>query len=159
MRKLAAFLDTVRPHVLGVCEIPAGDALSLATRFAYEWAYRGKQALFWSARFRAHAVHDRYLPSSAARLFDRRALLVVDGALEGAPCMLAATQLDGARESLIADLRFVRRYLRGSGPALLFAQLPDYRIGVSDLGFSRVADGIFERGFAPGALRAQTARV
>lgn len=157
MRELAAFVDEVKPHVMGVCEIDAGDALSLATRFALQWAYRGRQALFWRAPFRAHAVHDRYLPVRAARLFDRRGLLVIDADVDGVPCALAVTQLSSVREQFIVELRFARSHLRGTQPALLFAQMPPYRVGFSDLGFERIHEGIFQRGFAALSLRAAAA--
>ncbi len=159
MRQLAAFVDQAKPHVMGVCEIDAGDALSLATRFALQWAYRGRQALFWKTPFRAHAVHDRYLPARAAHLFDRRGLLVVDADLDGAPCMLAATQLSSERESYVPELRFARRHLRGETRALLFADVPAHHEGFSDLGYSEIADGVYERGFPAGALRAANATV
>lgn len=159
MRALASFVDESEPHVLGVCEIDAGDALSLATRFALEWAYRGRQALFWRTPFRAHAVHDRYLPVRAARLFDRRGLLVVDADADGAPCTLAATQLSAERESLLPELRFARAQLRGARPALLFADMPAHRLGFSDLGFARCADGIFARGFPVETLSALSTTV
>ncbi len=159
MRKLAAFADAQRPQVMGVCEIDAGDALSLATRFALQWAYRGRQALFWKAPFRAHAVHERYLPGRGARLFDRRALLIVDADVEREPCMLAATQLGERRGSFIPELRFARTHLRGSQRALLFADMPEYRTGFADLGFRRVDDGIFARGFDAAVLGTAVATV
>lgn len=159
MHKLAAFIDSQQPHVMGVCEIDAGDALALATRFAMQWAYRGRQALFWKAPFRAHAVHDRYLPVRAPKLFDRRGLLIVDADLDGTPCTLAATQLSGERGALVAELRFARTHLRGSSNALLFADMPEYRFGFTDLGFERIGDGMYVRGFDPGALSAAAATV
>lgn len=159
MRELAAFVDASAPHVMGICEIDAGDALSLATRFALQWAYRGRQALFWKAPLRAHAVHDRYLPVRAARLFDRRGLLLVDADLDGAPCMLAATEISSEREGYVPEMRFARRHLRGTDRGLLFADAPDYGIGFSDLGFERIADGIFARAFSIAEVRARSATV
>ena len=152
MRKLAAFADAQRPQVMGVCEIDAGDALSLATRFALQWAYRGRQALFWKAPFRAQTVHERYLPVRGARLFDRRALLIVDTELDGEPCTLAATQLSQERGSFVPELRFARAHLRGSQRALVFVDMPEYRTGFADLGLRRVDDGIFARGFDAAVL-------
>jgi hypothetical protein len=159
MRELAAFVDSAKPYALGICEIDAGDALSIATRFALQWAYRGRQALFWKTPLSAHAVHDRYLPVRAARVFDRRGLLIVDAQLHGAPCMLAATQMSGERERLIPELRFARKHLRGDRRALLFADMPVYRVAFADLGFARIADGIHARGFSAGSLHAHVATV
>lgn len=159
MRRLAAFVDERKPQVIGICDIDAGDALSLATRFALQWAHRGRQALFWKMPFHAHDVHDRYLPVRGARLFDRRGLLIVGAELDGAPCMLAATQISGEREGFIPEMRFARRHLRGAQRAMLFADAPDYGIGFSDLGFARIADGIFVRGLFPNELHAQSATV
>src|SRR5581483_9148979 len=112
---LASLVDDARPDVLAVCEIEPGDALSLATRFALQWAYRGRQALFWSARVRADAVHDLYLPR-AGRPFERRGLLRVDASLDGDPCALVATQFASDRGERIPELRFARSQLRGCGP-------------------------------------------
>jgi hypothetical protein len=159
MRELAAFVDSCTAHALGICEIDAGDALSLATRFALHWAYRGRQALFWKTPFRAHAVHDRYLPVRAARLFDRRGLLIVDAELDGAPCMLAATQMSAQREGLVPELRFARKHLRGDRRAVLFVDMPVYRVDFTDLGFSRIADGVYTRGIFAESLRAAVATV
>lgn len=159
MRKLASFVDTNKPHAMGICDIESGDALAIATRFALEWAYRGRQALFWKAPFRARAVQDRYLPASAARLFERRGLLIVDADCAGEPCMLAATQLSTQREAYIPQLRFVRSRLRGLNSAVLFAGVPDERDRFSDLGFRQIADGIFTRGFALEALHAASVTV
>lgn len=159
MRELAEFVDSAKPTAMGVCEIDAGDALSLATRFALQWAYRGRQALFWRMPFRAHAVHDRYLPVRAARLFDRRGLLIVDADASGEPCMLAATQLRSERESFVPELRFARRHLRGLARALLFADMPQHQRGFADLGYAQVADGIFVRGFTAEMLEPVTATI
>lgn len=159
MRSLASFVHDVTPHVMGICEIDAGDALALATRFALEWAYRGRAALFWRAPFRASAVHDRYLPGGAARLFDRRGLLIVDADREGAPCTLAATQLGASRETFVPELRFARSQLRGALPALLFVDMPPYRLDFRDLGLQAIGEGIFARGFARAELQAAAATV
>lgn len=159
MRDLASFVDAKNLQVMGICEIDAGDALSLATRFALQWAYRGRQALFWKAPFRVHAVHDRYLPVRVPHLFDRRGLLIVDADIEGEPCMLAATQISAEREGYVPEMRFARSHMRGAQRALLFAELPDYGIGFADLGFAQIAHGIFARGFSSGELRAESATV
>lgn len=159
MRELASFVDAEKPHVMGICEIDAGDALSLATRFALQWAYRGRQALFWKAPLRVHAVHDRYLPVRVPHLFDRRGLLIVDADIGGEPCMLAATQISTQREGYVPEMRFARRHMRGAQRALLFADVPGYGIGFADLGFVQIADGIFARAFSSGELRGESATV
>jgi hypothetical protein len=159
MRELAEFVDSAKPNVMGVCEIDAGDALSLATRFVLQWAYRGRQALFWTTPFRAHAVHDRYLPVRAATLFDRRGLLIVDADAGGEPCVLAATQLRGERESYVPELRFARRHLRGPAHALLFADMPRHDRGFADLGYAEIADGIYVRGFSAETFAPLTATI
>jgi hypothetical protein len=154
MRSLAAFVAEHDPHILAIAEIDAGDALALATRFARQWAYRGRQALFWNGAFVEHAVHELYLPFRAANPFDRRALLRVDGALEGRSCALYATQFARAPEQCVPELRFVReRLCVQHGPAVLFAHQPGRQITFEDLGYVDAlgnADGderIYARGF------------
>lgn len=159
MRVLASFVDRSQPAVMGISEIDAGDALSLATRFALQWAYRGKQALFWKSPVRAHAVHDCYLPIRAARVFDRRGLLMVDAHIDTEPCTLAATELSAERHAFVPELRFARRHLRGNRRTLLFVDVPVYRVGFTDLGFTRIEEGIFARGFSTGALAASVVTI
>jgi hypothetical protein len=159
MRKLASFVDEAQPHVMGVCDIESGDALALATRFALQWAYRGRQALFWKKPFRVHAVRDHYLPVQSARIFDRRGLLIVDAELSGQACTLAATQLSSEREWYVRELRFARGHLRGDASTLLFADVPAPARRFSDLGFEEICDGIFVRGFSAQALHASSATV
>ena len=120
--------------------IDAGDALALATRFACGWAYRGRQALFWRDGFAAHDVHDRYLPLTPLRPFDRRGFLEVRGDYCGKPLTLIAAQFAKDR-SRLRELRFVRGRLRAiSGRALLFVAGHDEtaRIGFTDLRFLRL---------------------
>jgi hypothetical protein len=159
MRKLAAFVSESSPQILGVCEIESGDALALATRFAMQWAYRGRQALFWRAPVRVDRVHDRYLPMRGGRIFDRRGLLVAEAEIDEAPCILAATQLSVQRDSYVPELRFARAHLRGDTPALLFAQAPPPAKRFADLGFQELAEGVFIRGFSAPSVRAVTATV
>jgi hypothetical protein len=129
--------------------VDPGDALALATRFARGYAYRGGQALLWPTSFVAREVHDRYLPLSPRRPFDRRGLLQVDGAIDGMALTLVATQFSHARESLVRELRFARRVVRSLGGYALLVQSGMSplvaRIGVRDLGFLELAD---ERGTA-----------
>lgn len=159
MRSLAELFARERPDVLAVCEIDAGDALSIATRFAVQWAYRGRQALFWNDRFNARHVHDLYLPARAARPFDRRGLLRVDATYDSRPCMLAATQFSDEREGRIRELRFARAQLRQSAAdAIFFAHLRYRAIAFDDLGFrdvtpdARSEERIYLRGFASGVV-------
>ena len=147
-----------------MCEIEPGDAFSLATRFAMQWAYRGGQALFWNARFAASDVQDTYLPVVSALPIDRRGFLRVDGVFEGDRCSLVTTQIDEVRERRILGLRFLRTQLRAcESRALLFAQLPKFGARVRDLGFVDLIDErglhVCSRGFHRSALRGSSATV
>ena len=165
MRSLAAIFARERPDVAAVCEVDSGDALSLATRFALHWAYRGRQALFWNGGFTAREVHGRYLPFNPARPFDRRGLVRVDAVRSGRTCMLATTQFAQVRESRIPELRYMRAALRGAThDAIVFAQLDERHVAFGDLGFREPdanADDerIYVRGFQDDLLRATFARV
>lgn len=129
MRGLASFVENEKPDVLAICEIGSGDALSLATRFALHWAYRGRQALFWNERFNAGEVHDLYLPGR------RRGFVRVDGMLDSQPCTLVATQLSDERTVRIPELRFARAEVRSMrSAAIVFAHLHDRTIAFDDLG-------------------------
>lgn len=154
MRSLAAFFAHHDPEIFAVSEIDAGDALAIATRFARQWAHRGGQALFWNDAFNAHSVHQAYLPFRASKPFDRRALLHVDGSVNGRPCAMYATQFGPSRRQRVPELRFVREQLRGTrGLALLFAHLPMRRIAFGDLGYvdtfgaTPADERIYARGF------------
>jgi hypothetical protein len=159
MRRLASFVDKVQPHVMGIGDIESGDALALATRFALQWAYRGRQAIFWKAPLHVRTVHDLYLPVQAARIFDRRGLLMVDAELFGEACTVTATQFSSERTWYVRELRFTRGHLRGGEPALLFADVPVAARRFSDLRFEEIGDGIFARGFPAEKLRAVSATV
>ncbi|MGZ3498087.1 MAG: hypothetical protein ACXWNK_10605 [Vulcanimicrobiaceae bacterium] len=136
MRSLAAFLAQHDPEIFAISEIDAGDALAVATRFARQWAHRGGQALFWNDAFKARAVHQAYLPFRATKPFGRRALLRVDGSVDGHACSILATQFAESRDQRVPELRFVRKQLRRTrGLALLFAHLPVRRIAFGDLGY------------------------
>ena len=137
MQALAATLVARKPKLFAIAEISAGDALALATRFDCGWAYRGGIALFWDASFKAHEVHDRYLPTGAINPFERRGLLEVRGDVESKPCALVAAWLAQDR-SRIREIRFIRAALRAiKGDALLFLanNSASDRVGFSDLGF------------------------
>ncbi|MBV9148979.1 MAG: endonuclease/exonuclease/phosphatase family protein [Candidatus Eremiobacteraeota bacterium] len=152
MRSLATFIDRVDPDVLALCEIDAGDALALATRFARQWAYRGSQAIIWKPQLHQARVRDAYLPRTPLRPLERRGLLRVATQLGESPLELVATQIAAEREQCVRDLRYLRSSLRRiRAQCLLLAVLPDSRIGVRDLGFQKLVAGtdheaIFSRG-------------
>jgi hypothetical protein len=140
MRSLAAFVADRTPDVLAISEIDDGDALAVATRFDYRWAYRGGQALLWNRRFAAERLRDAYLPISPGRALGRRGLLRIDGACDGLALTLFATQFEATRWC-VRELRFARAAMRGvANAAIAFvAQPPRGRIGFDDLGFRVVA--------------------
>ena len=150
-RRFAERIAAEQPAFFAIHGIDAGDALALATRFDCGWAYRGGQALFWRGGFTPHDVHDRYLPLTPLRPFDRRGLLDVRGEYAGKPLALIVAQFAKDR-SRVRELRFMRAELRKlSGRALLFVagQEDGERIGFQDLGFFRLrgsaACGIYAR--------------
>ena len=160
MRRLAGFVVESNPNIVAICEIEPGDALSLATRFALQWAYRGRQALFWNARFFARDVHDLYLPLRAGRPFDRRGFVRVDGNLETRACTLVATQFSAERDARTAELRFARTQVRGGAPeAMFFALVPERSTALAGLGFRDVtpdaesAGRVLVRGFEDVPIR------
>lgn len=131
------------PAIFAVHGIDEGDALAFATRFAGDYAYRGRQALFWNPTFNAREVLDRYLPGPPLRPFDRRGLLQVDGTFMGAQVSLVATQLADDRPTRIPELRYVRTVLRATRRStLLFANgVVAEEPGFADLGFAPIAHG------------------
>lgn len=137
MRDLAQLFDAQDPLVACLHGVDAGDAYALATRFDRAWGYRGGEALLWNAEIRAHVVHDRYMPPSPLRPFERRGLLAVDASYRNEPLTLLATSLGDDRSAKIRDLRFARAMLRAiNGVAIAFlANASQARIGFSDLGF------------------------
>jgi len=140
MLSLAATVSETDPDVLAVCEIDAGDAFALATRFAREWAYRGGQALFWTRAFAAATVHDLYLPFAIQRPFDRRGLLRVDGAIGGVPAAVFATQLGAARAFAVPETRYARTRLHAcAGRAIAFAQMEMATPGLGGRGVELLA--------------------
>lgn len=160
MRRLAAFVAQAQPHILAVCDIPPGDSLSLATRFDLQWAYRGRQALFWNAAFAPRGVEGEYLPLPAPRLFGRRGFVRVDGALGDLPLTIAVTQFARERRVRIPELRFARTQLRSAHrAAVFFAQLRERRIGFADLGFHDIAPAGEEQRVYVRGLEAQEPRI
>jgi hypothetical protein len=165
MRRLAGFVDEVRPDAFAVCEIDSGDAFALATRFALQWSYRGRQALYCTGAFVMRAVHDVYLPVRPAHPLDRRGLLRVDAAWQNRACTLATTQIAADRESRIRELRFARSQLRAAThDAIAFVHLEQRAIAFSDLGFGDVTpeggdERIYVRGFDEAGIAPVVARV
>ncbi len=155
MRSLAALVDDVAPDILALCEIDAGDAFALATRFARDWAYRGGQALLWNRVFTASAVRDAYLPFAVARPFDRRGLLRVDGALAGMAVTLFTTQFSRERSVATPELRFARSQIGAvsTGATVAFAQFERTRVGLEGRGVVAAAHDassgmyVYSRGF------------
>ncbi len=141
MRFVAEAVASRGPQIFCVHGIDDGDALALATRFDCGYAYRGRQALFWNARFAAREVLDRYLPGAPLRPFDRRGLLQVDGIFAGGRLALIATQFATERAIRIREVRFARAILRTiDGAALLFATgVGSSAISFRDLRFETVA--------------------
>jgi hypothetical protein len=155
MRNLAAFVAHERPDVLAVCEMPSGDSLSLATRFALQWAYRGRLALFWNETLSANTVRD-----------EQRGFLRVDGTIENESFCIAIARFSRDRRARIPQTRFVRGELRAApNRAALFAQRVPRRDIFGDLGFEDATppagdeERIYVRGFAPSQARVLLATV
>jgi hypothetical protein len=164
MRKLAAAVVDFHADVLAVCEIGSGDARALATRFALQWAYRGRQAIFWQAAFHPQRITDLYLP---ARTPLRRAGFVhVEGTMNSEQCALTTTQFARSREQRIAQLHFARTHLRMTPQStLFFACSPERAMPLSDLGFRKLAandeaaQNVYVRGFEALRMRVSLAEV
>jgi hypothetical protein len=163
MRKLAEFMSKEQPDIIAVCEIGSGDSRTLATRFAMQWAYRGRQALLWNEVFSPVAVHDLYLP--ARRPIDRRGFVRVDGTLLDRSCTLATTQFAASRNPRIPQIRFARTQLRkAENDAVFFALVTDRGIGFEDLGYRELAstqesERVYLRGFDAIEMRVAIATV
>lgn len=126
MRSLAAHCAQGTYDVIAVSEIAPGEALSFATRFDLQWAYRGSQALFWGAQLEHARCSELYLPLRLTRPFARRAFLRVDADRGKHPLTLGITQLSASRTMRAAELRFLRAELRKAQPqALLFVSCDD----------------------------------
>lgn len=118
------------PAIFAVHGIEEGDALALATRFARDYAYRRRQALFWNATFTAREVLDRY-----------RGLLRVDGTFAGGRLALIAARFASDRGLRVRELRHARSVLRATkSAALLFVSgTVEGEAGFEDLGFATLA--------------------
>jgi hypothetical protein len=158
IRLVAEAVASRDPEIFCVHAIDEGDALALATRFDCGYAYRGRQALFWKARFAAREVLDRYLPGTPLRPFDRRGLLQVDGIVAGGRLALIATQFATERAIRVREARFTRAILRTiDGAALLFATgVASGAISFRDLQFETIASEsstlVAARGAQAGAI-------
>lgn len=132
MRAAAEAIDARTPAIFSVHGIDEGDALALATRFVFDYAYRGRVAIFWNATFTAREILDRH-----------RGLLRVHGTFGGARLALVARRFSNTRASRVLELRRARTLLRATkSAALLFVTgVVDGEIGFADLGFATLADG------------------
>ena len=130
MRAAAEAIDARPPVIFSVHGIDEGDALALATRFVFDYAYRARQALFWNATFGAREVLDRH-----------RGLLRVGGSFAGGRLTLIARRFSSERASRVRELRQTRTALRATkSPALLFATgVVKGETGFADLGFAVLA--------------------
>jgi len=162
-RRLAAAIADCDPDVVALFDVGAGDALALATRFAYEWVSGSGAALLWRSPCAVQAVHDDPLPASVPLLpFDRRSLLRAEARIHGRPVLLYAVRFSAERGARVRELRGARSRVQGRTPALLFTSGPLGRIGFDDRGLRTVAassDGemrIHARGIATAAPPAET---
>lgn len=132
MRSVAEAVDARGPAIFCVHRIEEGDALALATRFACDYAYRARQALFWNATFSARGVLDR-----------DRGVLRVEGTFAGGRLALVATRFSSERAARVQELRQARTLVRATkSAALLFATgVVAGEAGFADLGFAPLADG------------------
>ena len=110
--------------------IGSGDALALATRFDYGWAYRGQQALMWKPGFTVESVDD-----------EERSLLCVDGSLPAfgnLRCIVARFSSDRRR---IAELRRARTAIRRATDCVVLftVRTPESRVGFDDLKLESIA--------------------
>jgi hypothetical protein len=131
MRAVAEAIDARVPAIFCVHGIEEGDALALATRFVFEYAYRGRLAIFWNATFSVREIVDR-----------NRGLLRVNGTFAGGRLTLVARRFSRDRASRVRQLRQARTELRATkSAALLFITgFVTGETGFSDLGFATLAD-------------------
>jgi len=142
MRSLAAFYTAHTPQVLAIARMTPGDALALATRFSLQWAYRGRQAVFWQNSFTNARCEDPYLPFHFTRPLDRRALVRVDVERGQRSLTLAATQFARTQAQRVPELRFVRKVLRAvQSRGIFFAHLFPQYAKFADLAFVDVTRG------------------
>lgn len=153
MRSLAAFYDRAAPEILAVCEIDAGDALALATRFALQWAYRGGQAVFWQSTMRATGIRDNYLPFTPARPFERRGIVEVTMQMFERPGAVLATQIGTERDQRVREVRHLRSVaLTAPRQCIVFSIMPPNRVELGGMGFTRAGcrgvedEAVFVRG-------------
>lgn len=136
MRSLASFYDARKPHVFAISRMTPGDALALATRFSLQWAYRGRQSVFWQNGLTNARCEDPYLPFHLARPLDRRALVRVDVDRGTHPLTIAATQFARTQTQRVPELRFVRKVLRAAqARTVFFAHLYPQYAKFGDLAF------------------------
>lgn len=160
-RKLAAFIVAQSPRLFAVSAIPPGDARSLATRFALQWAYRGRQAIFWDASFTAERITADYLPGALP--LRATGLVRVDGELRG-PCTLLTSEFSSLQTRRSAQLQFAyERMAAAHRRAIVFANIAMSEVA-SELQFNLKPTGddhlpVYIRGFDDYVVRAVSARV
>lgn len=124
MRSLAQFLADTDPDIFALCEIDAGDALAVATRFARQYACRGGQALFLKSSVEITAARDEPLPLWGGRPFDRRAVLWVQGRYGERGVSVLTAKIASGREQRSAEIRHIRNVARSlESPAVLLIHL------------------------------------
>lgn len=110
MRALAEQISSTEPDLIVISEIDDGGALAISTRLDRQWAYRGGQAILWSARFAPESVQESYLPPALPAL-QWRGILRIDLRYRDVAFSLLATRFATDR-SRARDLRFTRKTLR-----------------------------------------------
>ncbi len=112
MRSLMQFLARTDPEIFALCEIDAGDALAVATRFVRQYAYRGGQAVFLRNSVDITAVRDDYVPLWPGRPFDRRGVVWVQARYGSRRVSVLTAKLASGREQRAAEIRHVRTIVR-----------------------------------------------
>ncbi len=153
MRSLAQFFARIDPEILALCEIDAGNALSLATRFVRHYAYRGGQALFLKSSIAITAVRDEHVPLWPSRPFDRRGVVCVKARHGNGNISILTAKIAREREQRAAEIRHLRNVVRAlETPAVLFINLP-HQAALHFPGYERVAfarplsERIYQSGF------------
>ncbi len=124
MRSLAQFLAGTDPDIFALCEIDAGDALAVATRFERQYACRGGQALFLKGGVEITAARDQQVPLWPSRPFDRRAVVWAQARYGEHRVSILTAKIAGGREQRAAEIRHVRKVVRSlAKPAVLFIHL------------------------------------
>ncbi len=153
MRSLAAFLARTDPEIFALCEIDAGNALALATRFVRQYAYRGGQALFLKSSGSITAVSDEPVLLWPSRPFDRRGVVCVKARRGNGMVSVLTAKIASRRKQRAAEVRHLRNIVRAlETPAILFVHLT-HEAALHFPGYERVAfaralsERIYQSGF------------